>query len=481
MAVKKTPQLPTSRIAGKAKVSTVYSRYAKNSRVPDPRPDVSNTSIDDYRYETVPATALRLLARKNGNVGSSIFSFVEVAKSGWTVKAYDTGTNQYSQAGVEAATSVLAMIDTIYNYQRGYADVMTVDALLETMLREATVSSFIGAELVLDKARLPERIVPVPFESIVWKSRADGTKYPAQTGAFTGGGEVSLDTATFWTAIVHADLTRTYVTPMLEPAIDTTYMYAEFVEDMRRSLKQTGHSRLVILLNSEKITSAAPDDIKNDSAKMSAFLEDQRVQVENLVKTMAPEDALVAYDSVEADDLQTKSVKADYTDLLTAISGMLATSLKSHPSILGLRLEGSQSLSNTESLVFLKIAKAIQRPVEDVMSRAMTLAVRLYGIDAYVKFKFEPIDLRPESELEAYRSMRQARVLEQLSLGFITDDQAAELLNTGSRPAGAEDLRGTMFHQKDNTMADNVPGTSRDPQGEVLTPDTPTKAGGKSQ
>jgi hypothetical protein len=158
---------------------------------------------------------------------------------------------------------------------------------------------------------------------------------------------------------------------------------------------------------------------------------------------------------------------------------MLATSLKTHPSILGLRLAGSQSLSNTESLIYLKIARSVQMPIEHLMSRAMTLAIRLYGADAYVRFKFNTIDLRPESELEAFKIMRQDRILEQLSLGFITDEEAAEELGTGPRAPGAPVLSGTMFHQMSTNASNASPNA--DPMGNALQPNTPSKGGGASQ
>ena len=168
--------------------------------------------------------------------------------------------------------------------------------------------------------------------------------------------------------------------------------------------------------------------------------------------------------------------------MLNAISGMVATSLKSHPSILGMRLAGSQSLSNTESLIYLKIARAVQRPVEQFLSRAMTLAVRLYGSDSYVQVRFDDIDLRPESELAAFEIMDQSRILEQLSLGFLTDEEAAEELGTGPRAPGAPPLSGTMFHDTSvQTASAESASPNADPMGNALQPDTPSAAGGASK
>jgi hypothetical protein len=318
----------------------------------------------------------------------------------------------------------------------------------------------------------------VPVETITFKSRGDGTKYPVQQ---LTGDEIKLDTPTFWIADSHKDASRVYALPMLQSSLNTTFYYDEFVEDMRRSLRRSGHSRLVVTLNSEKVVAAAPQEVRQDQDKLKQWLELTREQVETVVKALEPDDALVAYDSVETDTVSAAGEKADYRELLQTLSGLLATSLKTHPSILGLRLTGSQSLSNTESLVFLKVAAALQVPVQSILSRALTLACRLYGTDVYVKVEFNPINLRPEDELEAFKTMRQARILEQLSLGFIDDDEAARQLGTWPRPAGAPPLMGTMFHQGSSQNKAQNASPNEDPMGRSLQPDTPSKAGGDSQ
>jgi hypothetical protein len=115
------------------------------------------------------------------------------------------------------------------------------------------------------------------------------------------------------------------------------------------------------------------------------------------------------------------------------------------PSILG-HGSGSQNVASSETLLFMKNAKGmVQEKLNEIYSRALTLAVRLFGYDVYVEFRYADIDLRPESELEAFRSMRQSRILEQLSLGFITDEQASIELTGQLPPPGFKPLSGTGF------------------------------------
>jgi hypothetical protein len=157
---------------------------------------------------------------------------------------------------------------------------------------------------------------------------------------------------------------------------------------------------------------------------------------------------------------------------------LAASALKTNPSMMGMRMAGgSQNVASTEAMLALKLAGMFQGPVKTVLSRALTLAVRLMGVDAYVKFKFDPVDLRPESELEAHKSMRQSRVLELLSYGRVTDDEAQTLLGLGSLPASAETLSGTGFYK--SKEPDTLPASGTNARNAAVKPDTPSSAGGR--
>ena len=135
----------------------------------------------------------------------------------------------------------------------------------------------------------------------------------------------------------------------------------------------------------------------------------------------------------------------------------------------------SSAVWNT--LIYLKVVEAARPPVEEVLSRALTLAVRLLGVEGSVYFEFMPVNLRPEEELEAYKGTKQNRVLELLSHGLINDADACYQL--GMRPQGIFGLlQGTGFYGKAAAQPAADRSTSA---GAALAPDTPTKSGGKDQ
>jgi hypothetical protein len=123
----------------------------------------------------------------------------------------------------------------------------------------------------------------------------------------------------------------------------------------------------------------------------------------------------------------------------------MATGAKAMPSVLG---HGTQSanIASTETMLFTKsVEGVVTLKLNEIYSRTLTLALRLFGLDVYAEFRYDSVDLRPESELEAFKSTKQSRLLEQLSLGLISDDEACIALTGHLPPAGYTKLSGTMF------------------------------------
>ena len=114
------------------------------------------------------------------------------------------------------------------------------------------------------------------------------------------------------------------------------------------------------------------------------------------------------------------------------------------------------------------------------MSKALTLGCRLMGSLVYVEFKMDSINLRPESELAAFRTMEMDRDLRLLSLGLITDLEFSVRQGLGTLPAGYKPLSGTGFYESKSVDASKAT-PNNGAQEKALTPDTPSKAGGDSQ
>lgn len=418
---------------------------------------------------------IRALASDDGMMSTAVYSMTQIANTKYYVVGYDSQSNGPSLDATLMAQWVMSLMDTLNDYSKGYNMKRSVRAVVETLIREVAVSGACSAELVLDEYSLPSYLQPVAYDTLTKRSNGRGGYYPVQKPE--GSEEVELNIPNFFIGESNLEASSAYAVSLFRAGLRQSFMLQEFLEDTRRGVRKTGHSRLVAKLITEQIAASAPQDVRNDPKKLADYLLQAKEGVESALAGIEPEDAVVSFDSVEFSVEDIGAAKSDYAPLLKLLSNITGSSMKTPSSISGLRADGSQSLSNAETLTYLKIAKSLTLPVEEVMSRVLTLAVRLHGIDGYVKFYMREIDLRPESELEAYKSARQNRILQQLSLGLIDDVYARCRLDLPVLH-GMPILSGTNFLSKDDQSA---PVDRKDAMGKDLNPGTPTKSGGADQ
>lgn len=468
--------LPRS-LANKAKTASNSTGIDRGQAIPRQR-EYLNSTVATVRNSRRSADAIRALYHKDGTVSSGVISLVQVANSGYKVKAVNRITGRFDPEGTKVVHAIVQGMDTLSDYSQGFTSKPTMSSFISAALKEVVIEGACSTELVLNKFRLPDRLQMVPYGQLEFESDGKGGHYPVQQ--VSGGDPIPLDIPNFFISELLKDADRIQADSFLEGAANTAIYYNEFIEDMRRVMRSAGHSRIVAKLDTEKVIEAAKSSGATTDAEVLEFMEDMKDQVSDLLSGIEPEEALVSYDVVDFETSHAERDKSDYTTLLQAIANMTATSLKSSPSVLGMRGQGSQSLSNTESLVFIKIAKVIQGPVEDVLSRALTLATRLFGLDVYCKFKFNEINLRPEDELSAFRSMQEDRIMQKLSLGLISDEEAA--WEMGCFPLDMttyKPLSGTHFHQKSPLPSTNTNADKKGAQEAAIESDAPSSAGGK--
>lgn len=462
------------RVIGKARSQTPY--HATKAGDPIRRDDASelNRSIRESRRAASAAAAMRANFETSDLLSTAVAQFIAMASGGFTIHSYDTATHEFSKAGTLASEAILASLSAEWDYSVGFSDKRGLPALIETMLLEILLTGGVGLELVLDKYRLPRDLHIFPYDSVTFISKGNGRKVPSQKDA--QGNIIELNLPTIFIAESMKPANRKYAIPLLHSGLTRLFNYAQLTEDAWRVVTRAGMSRLVVSLSYEKVVQSAPPEIRTDPAKLSAYLEQVRQVHEQVLAGLDPDDALITYDLAEVSALKVTGEKAELSELLTQMAGLVATALKTNPSALGLRIGGSQNVGSVESMLATKTAKLLQGPVQEAMGKALTLACRLYGVDVYCEFTFDDIDLRPKNELEAHLQIQQSRILELLSLGRITDDEAQAMLGLGSLPASAEQLSGTGF--ANSKTPDSLPVAATNSRNRQISPNTPTSTGG---
>lgn len=477
MASKNFPPSPMPKVKTAGKVSTRGPAGTKgkgDTLSRDDRYTQNKQSSVTIRSRSSVNTIIQNLAQLDGIFSAALNAAVTLSvNKGFKVAGYDS--NGVMDLGIMAAAySLLDRLDGPDNYD-AYSDKLSIREVINTLTIGVVTSGGCGLELVLDKTGFPTKLVPIDYASITWELADDeGSRYPTQKD---NDNDLNIPTVFFAEHMRHPN--NAYAVSMLRPGIEMTFMYSEFIEDMRRTLRQTGNPRILAKLAVDKVTASMPAAVKNDPKLVKSWMEDAYAEVAKALTGMEPEDAAVFWDSVDITIAESTGEKADYATLLKTYANMYGTSLKSPASALGLRVEGGQGLSNSETLIYMKEVGAIPYTVCSILSRALTLGIRLMGFDGSVKITPNPVELRPEAELEAYRSTEQNRVLKLLSLGLINDAQACYELNIRPNML-VESLAGTRFDDK-NTDSSTPSADRTTSSGASLNPGTPEKSGGEDQ
>jgi hypothetical protein len=381
--------------------------------LPDSAPFYFNQDISSIRTSSNAYDAMRALVKISGDVAMAVTSYVRLASTEMSFKVYGSD-HQLSDDGMLTLRSWLAGLSNLNDYTYGYDDRIPLSGISESMLMEIMLTGACAMELVLDKTRLPFRLQPISPSKLKWRISAidtgNGISHKIIPWQQAQGATIMLDVPTFFTARLDHDVTVTYPKPPMESALNAAVFSAEVMQDIRRAVRRSGHSRLLVTLDTEALVKSAPLDVRGDSKKMQEWMESVRASLETQISGLNPDSGLVVFDTVKAEYLNSEiGASADYGPFIDIVDGQTATALRTPPSILGKRMGGSQSVSSSESLLFLKHVEGIHKPVEAVFSRALTLAMRLLGFDGYVVAKYASVNLRPDDELEAFKTMKQSR------------------------------------------------------------------------
>lgn len=418
--------------------------------------------------------AIRTLSYSSPDLSAAMYASLRAGiPDSYTVIARDMD-GLISVEGTGLAQELLRRITYLGNPDGTYGSQISIQSMSESLGRQLLMYGAMAGEVALDASRVPASLNPISVPGIKWYDEGK-TVRPVQV---VGPDEINLDTPTFIYVSLDQDLEDPYCASPVESAVQPILTDLDFNNDIRRALKRAVIPRLTATINSELVKKFTPPDILNDSNKFTAYKQALIDAVKGVVDGAAPEDALISFSEVEYDIMDAgQDPSAIIEKMQRVLNSKLQTGIKTLPVVLG--HGASSNASSTESLLFLKSANAVRVKLNEFYSRALTIAARLMGQDVYVEFKYKELDLRPNSELEAYKAMEQSRVLELLSLGFLSDEEACVQLTGNLPPKGFKPLSGTMFRAT-NAQPVAQPGTAASGtsgmKGEPPTPKQPKSA-----
>lgn len=445
---------------------------------------LANSDVLALRRGATTAATIRDFSTASPDLSAAFSANLRLGISeGWKIKAWNPdGT--FNPDATRLAYQIAQRMEMVPDYTEGFNRTFSFLSLSESLGKDLMINGAMAMELVLDKSRLPSKFVPLTAAQIVWYPDVSGKSVSPKQ--LLGGVYTDLDIPSFFYVALDQDLLTAYSESPFTGAVQPVVADAEFTNDMRRVVKRSVYPRLDITIDEEKLKATTPPEVLNDPNKLREYRNAVQADIGKVINGLQPEDALVHYDhlAVAYVDGDTHAPQDVFKGVQNLINAKLSTGARTLPSVLG---HGSQSqnVASSETLLAMKTSDGmIRRKLNEMYSKGMTLAVRLFGMDVAVAFMYDEIDLRPTGELESFRSMKQARFLELLSFGMITNEEACLELTGSLPPPGMPDVFGTMFSQGLGKYGSENPyaGTSTGPGGgamnQSLKPGTPTKTKG---
>lgn len=440
---------------------------------------LANKDILDYRSGADSRQIIRDFTRSDPNLSAAVTSYIRTGiTSGYTAIARNLDGTVNPDA-TSALAQIITRMDVLNDYTIGFDDGRSIRSISESWAREIFTMGAMCGELVLDKLRLPSHIHPIASSQIRLFPSKDALKLvPRQ---YLAGQYFDLDVPTFFMVTLDEELTDPYPISPIEPAIQAVLFSAEFLNDLRRIVKKAIHPRVVVTIDEEKFRAGLPLEIQQDTAKIHAYMSTVFSDLTTKINGLNPEDALIIFDGITVAymDHGNTNLSNEYEVIQGLADAKLASGAKVLPTVLG-HSDGTANVASAEVLLFMKFVEGtVWAKLNEMFSKMFTLGTRLMGYDVYVDFKYNAINLKPESELEAFWAMKQSRTLQLCSLGFLDDFETAIQLTGHLPPAGFKPLSGTGFFDASNAAVpagdgNNGASNKGSAMNQATRPTTPT-------
>ena len=447
---------------------------------------LASKDITTYRTSSDSRTVIRDFVAASPDLSAAVWSYVRlgIPQKFRVVAKNPDGT--FNREATQLAQQIISRYDMLPDYlSDGFTGPQSIRAVSESAARELIMYGSCCGEVVLDKGRLPKRVQPISTTQIKFSADVAGKNLiPWQ---YVGEAKIPLDQPTFVYVTLDQNLLNAYSESPIESAIKPAIQGEQFSNDINRIIRKVIHPRQTVKINEEMLRKHLSPEAQVDADKATEELNSIVSAIESKINNLQPDDALVYLDSLDfvVKDSSNSGLSSEYEVLKNMHDARLSTGSKTNGTILGFSA-GSSNIASAEIMTFVKsVTGAIKAPLEEFWSRIFTLSVRLFGMDVVVEFVFNDIDLRPEAELAAFKQTEQMMVLELLSLGFITDEEACLRLTGSLPPVGMKPLSGTMFKSATATtnsaQADTQnPTNNGSALNQNLAPSTPSTGRGQN-
>lgn len=387
---------------------------------------------------------LDMLSVCHPEVSFALWQFLRVANSGITCKAKGV-RGEDSNRGQKVLDQLLWNINHPPNTGRFQEsrglEKISLQILLNTLLRASG-----GCELVLNQLGKMDRLTPFDTGTISYKTENERIIPHQWQGASRGAmGWVPLDYPTVFIHALDEAIGDPYGRNPLASVPAMVAFQLGFLADLKAATHQVGYPRMDATIMEEIAVKNMPPTIQNDPVKQKEWMDKMLNDNIAMLRNLEPDSVPVHWDSMKMDIIGKgggSTIKVDA--VIAVIEKSLAASLKTLLTVLGRGENTSKESYAAEQKLYSRGIESIQKVVESILERALTMALNLEGVKGWVDVSFAPVDLRSELQVVAEKQTRQDIIITSRMRGAISDYEEMkmhrEVLGMIGEPEGWEAL-----------------------------------------
>lgn len=376
-----------------------------------------------------PKALIDLLNYNHPDFGQAVWNFKIMGNNGHkiTVTKLDGSKHDSGQKLIDD------FIRGLYYYSSGkYDKTRSITKIIDQMFDAALVRGAVSLEMVMDRNTEKVLHFAVVDPDTIRFEQHKGRLIPYQD-------KIKLDIPTFFHEGIDESDTDPYGTTPFLSAIKILIFHTEVLEDLKMVVHNQGYGKYDIKIVEEVLLKRMPINIRNNEAKKQQWLNERLGEIIDMYSKLDPDAAFVHFDSVEVGMVEAARAVIDPEKLMNVIDSQIQNALKQYSTFMGRRSTGqTEQYARMEARIFFKSVRRIQEPIENILSRALTRLLNINGMQGYVKFEFDGIDLRSEIEKVNFEQIAISNEATKRNQGWVDQDEAANTI-TGHDAVGEPD------------------------------------------
>lgn len=424
----------------------------------------SGRQADDAR------TLIMTLIEHDPDMSAALSAYLTMANTQPIILVRDL-KGEIDDAATRELYAKIKFMTVPMDYTLGFQMKQTLEQWCEEIRYMILARGGAGVELVFDKKMSPTDLRNVDLGSVEWYEPKPGEYKPRQIVSGVQGG-IDLNIPNFFVAYYRQNPTKIYSNSPFVSTINTIAARQQVINDLYRIMQYTGYPRLEVTVVEEVLRKHMPVNVRTDEARQRDWLNARLAEVRNAVQDIRADTAFVHWDSVEPGIMNEKSPGAgiDISKVIETLNAQNQAGLKTMATVIGRGASGVNT-GSVEARIAAMNADELNAPVSAILSNVFSFMLHQDGYQGFAEVSFVKGELRPELELEPQLTMRQSRLLTDLSHGLITDLEYHLLMYHRLPPEGTPVLSGTGFMQPAPAGEMDTPTPNSDPLGRSLAPE----------